>query len=398
MNHVPFITDCAEIFCDKLRTKAGKELFSLDEYATRLTFDVIMKVTLDSDINYQRSEHILPTAINAILRWHSFWDPRILMNPLRPVVQKFHSRRVVKYIDEELHRRFEELKAEKSTQVSPKRPLSVMSLALQAYLAENSDNKAAKGTKLDKNFAALVSNHIRLFLFAGNDTTSATICFAIHMMSKNPGAVKKLQEEHDDVFGSDVSKTTELLKSQPSLLNQCRYTIAFVKEALRLYPPGANMRLGTPQTTLPALNGQMLPIDGLNVILVHQPIHTNPRVWVKPNEFIPERFLVGPEHELYPPEGAYRPFDIGPRRCIGQELALTEVRIVLVLTARSFEFRAAYSEDDQLRAKNAGIWQRLTRGLFKPEVNTVHGDRVFQTETAGRPSDGYPCRVDILTR
>jgi cytochrome P450 len=217
-------------------------------------------------------------------------------------------------------------------------------------------------------------------------------------MSKNPEAVKKLQEEHDKVFGSDVSKTAEVLKLQPSLLNQCRYTMAFVKETLRLYPPGANMRLGTPQTTLPALNGEMLPIDGLNVILVHQPIHTNPRVWVKPHDFIPERFLVGPDHELYPPEGAYRPFDIGPRRCIGQELALTEVRIVLVLTARTFEFKAAYDEYDSMHAENTGIWQRLARRLVKPVVNTVHGDRAFQTETAGRPSDGYPCRVDILTR
>jgi cytochrome P450 len=45
-NHVSFIVDCAQTFCDKLRESAGKGIMSLDEYATRLTFDVIMKVTL----------------------------------------------------------------------------------------------------------------------------------------------------------------------------------------------------------------------------------------------------------------------------------------------------------------------------------------------------------------
>jgi cytochrome P450 len=45
-NHVPFMVDCAQIFCEKLRKKAGRGIVSLDEYATQLTFDVIMKVTL----------------------------------------------------------------------------------------------------------------------------------------------------------------------------------------------------------------------------------------------------------------------------------------------------------------------------------------------------------------
>lgn len=45
-NHVPFIVDAAQVFCDKLGECSGKSLISLDEYATRLTFDIIMKVTL----------------------------------------------------------------------------------------------------------------------------------------------------------------------------------------------------------------------------------------------------------------------------------------------------------------------------------------------------------------
>lgn len=401
MNHVPFIVDCAQVFCDKLRANVGKGIFSLDDYATRLTFDVIMKVTLDSDINYQRHEHIIPTAINTITRWHSFWDPRILLNPIRPIVQRYYGRKMVNYINKELQRRFEELKAERKTSgAAPrklKRPLSVISLALEDYIDESKDSNILETATLDKDFAAIVSNHIRLFLFAGNDTTSATIVFALHLMSKYPEPCSQLRKEHDSIFGADVSKTAEVLKAQPALLNQCRYTLAFVKETLRLYPPGANMRLGTSEATLPALNGKILPTEGLNIILVHQPIHMNPRIWLKPNEFIPERWLVEPGHELYPPSGAYRPFDIGPRRCIGQELSLTEIRTVLVMTARNFHFKPAYEDWDQIQAQQAGFWTKMIRQFGKEEPNTVYDDRVYQTEKAGtHPSDGYPCRVELV--
>ena len=46
IEHVPYIVDCVEIFCDKLYANAGKGIISLDDFATRLTFDVIMKVSL----------------------------------------------------------------------------------------------------------------------------------------------------------------------------------------------------------------------------------------------------------------------------------------------------------------------------------------------------------------
>jgi cytochrome P450 len=396
MNHVPFVVRAAETFCDKLSAKTGKDVILLDDYASRLTFDVIMKVTLDSDIDYQRTEHILPTAMNTITRWHSFWDPRVLLNPIRPFVQKYYARKMVNYIQKELDRRFQELKEERqsSPTVKPQRASSVISLALEAYFADNKENGIVESASLGKDFAALVSNHIRLFLFAGNDTTSATIVFALHLMSKNPEALRKLQEEHESVFGANINQTADILTHNPVLLNQCRYTLAFVKETLRLYPPAANMRQGTPEAKLTTLDGQVLPTEGLNIILVHQTIHMNSRIWVNPKEFIPERWLVEPGHELYPPNGAFRPFDIGPRRCIGQELALMEIRIVLILTARRFRFEPAYEEWDEIQARKRSWWGALMLRFGGEEKKAVHGDRVYQTEKAGtHPSDGYPCRV-----
>jgi cytochrome P450 len=46
MHHVPFIVDCVGVFCERLKDCVGKDMIFLDDLASRLTFDVIMKVTL----------------------------------------------------------------------------------------------------------------------------------------------------------------------------------------------------------------------------------------------------------------------------------------------------------------------------------------------------------------
>jgi cytochrome P450 len=46
VDHVPFIVDRVQVFCDKLTENAGRGIISLDDFASKLTFEVIMKVTL----------------------------------------------------------------------------------------------------------------------------------------------------------------------------------------------------------------------------------------------------------------------------------------------------------------------------------------------------------------
>ena len=43
--------------------------------------------------------------------------------------------------------------------------------------------------------------------------------------------------EHDHVFGKDPAAAAQLLREDPNLLNSIPYTLAVVKEVLRLWPP-----------------------------------------------------------------------------------------------------------------------------------------------------------------
>ncbi|CAG8983328.1 hypothetical protein HYALB_00007456 [Hymenoscyphus albidus] len=323
------------------------------------------------------------------------------MNPLRPIIQSYHGKVLRRYIRKDLNARFAEVKKKRFSlsppDVGTKGPSSAISLAIDAFFQEKKIEEVSETTELNEDFAATVSHQIRLFLFAGTDTTSSTLAFVYHLLAKHPEVVFRLREEHDQVFGPDPSSVSSLLKAKPTLINQCLYTLAVIKETLRIYPPATNLRQGITGVSLPALNGQLLPTEGLFIIINHQAIHQNPRVWKRANEFLPERWLVSSDHELYPPAGAYRPFDIGSRACIGQTLSLIEMRIALIMTCRTFDSKPAYDEWDRIRARNAGWWTKIDGMLGFGVMNEVRGDRAYQTEKAGtHPSDGYPCRVSLL--
>jgi cytochrome P450 len=313
---------------------------------------------------------------------------------LRPFIQWYNGYIIKSFIHKELEKRFTEMKEEQPP--SAQEAHSVISLALDAYINGDQESKSPRPEKLDEEFVRVVTNQVRLFLFAGNDTTSSTIAFCFHMLAKHPSMRAEMRSEHNTIFGADVSATAQVIKNQPALLNQCPYTIAFIKETLRLYPPAANMRRGQPGKVVTALNGQELSTEGFNIICVQQAVHENPRVWVRPREFIPERWLVAPGHELYPPSNAYRPFDVGSRTCIGQPLSMNEIKVVLILATRTFDVTPAYQEWDQLQAQNRTLLQRMGKWIRGHEIDTVYGDRAYQSEKAGtHPADGYPCRVAL---
>ncbi|VUC21091.1 unnamed protein product [Clonostachys rosea] len=398
LDNVPHIVDSVLVFRQKLFDRVGKGIFSLDEMTTRLTMEIILKVSLDDDSNYQQSDHVLATALGRIIACHSFWNPFILINPLRPIIQKYNGRIMDKYIRAELDKRFQEAKLDGSPTNSTGGSTSnksVIALALKAYFKEHTDRDIQKQDKIDPTFAQYATSQIRVFLFAGNDTTASMMVYVYHRLSKHPKWLSKLRQEHDEVFGNVSGNAADLIKENPSLLNKCPLTLAVIKETMRLHAPAGTMRWGTPGTTITDLQGNAQPLDdtvGANIL--HQALHLNPRVWPRADDFLPERFLVGPEDPLYPVEAAYRPFEAGPRNCIGQTLVWNELKVAVILTCRELEIKDAYADFDAKREREMGLFAKVKRRLFGGPIRTLQGDRAYQSDSGGlHPVDGYPCYV-----
>lgn len=237
---------------------------------------------------------------------------------------------------------------------------------------------------MDAIFKGFAMSQIKLFIFAGHDTTSSTLDYIFYLLSKSPSALQRLRAEHRKVFALDFKETASMIIDNPHLLNQLPYTVAVIKETLRLFPPASSPREGELGFFVTDEQGRQFPTEGCLVWSVHHAVQRNLAYWPQPDSFFPERWLVPKGDPLYPIEGAWRPFELGPRQCIGQQLAMTEMKIVLALTIREFNIRPAYEEWDHLNPK-AG-------------PKTVDGERAYQiVRGGGHPSDAFPCRVSMVT-
>ena len=63
-------------------------------------------------------------------------------------------------------------------------------------------------------------------------------------------------------------------------------------------------------------------------------IHRNPAEWRDADRFDPDRFMLGREGEAKP--GAYIPFGLGPRICVGAAFAMIESALILARLSRRY--------------------------------------------------------------
>jgi cytochrome P450 len=201
---------------------------------------------------------------------------------------------------------------------------------------------------------ALIRNcvhQLKTFIFAGQDTTATLMSWLCYEMSKashnqrHATFLRLLRDEHDRTFApgafSDLDKFQEsaTTASGTIALPNLPYTTAFIKETLRLHPPASTGRSAPEHAAIKlSLPTHDINIDGLHVYVNHFLIHRNPKIWgPDAHLFKPERWL-DEQYVAKLPLGAYRPFERGPRNCIGQELGMLEALMVVSAVARGFTF------------------------------------------------------------
>jgi cytochrome P450 family 110 len=150
-------------------------------------------------------------------------------------------------------------------------------------------------------------------LLAGHETTALSLTWAFVSLLQSPRVIEKLAEEHRSVVG-DGPVTVDML---PKLV----YLEATIKESMRinnLFP-----MVGRRSIEPMEIRGYAIPV-GTVVVPCNLLVHQLPSLYPEPKEFRPERFLEEQQH----PYGWF-PFGGGPRRCIGMNFALFEMKMLL---------------------------------------------------------------------
>lgn len=173
---------------------------------------------------------------------------------------------------------------------------------------------------------AQVLDHVLTLLFAGHDTTTSTVTFLVYELARSPEWTVRLAAERDEVCGDREPNAEELFGGLPLLTRA-------IDETLRLYPPAW---IGPRRSARDyEFAGVRVPA-GLPVTYSSWVSHRLPEVFAEPDRFDPDRF--DPERRARWPRGAYVPFGMGPRVCIGKRFGYTEVHAIAAALLRRFRF------------------------------------------------------------
>ncbi|CAO2824466.1 unnamed protein product [Amaranthus hypochondriacus] len=194
-----------------------------------------------------------------------------------------------------------------------------------------------------------------ILLLTGSESTSITLSWVVSLLLNHPEALKKAQEELDHNVGKERWV-------EESDIPNLTYLQAIVKETLRLYPPSplAGQREASEDCYI---DGHLIP-KGTRILVDIWKIHRDPRVWSRPNDFRPERFLVENTNIDY--KGVcfeYIPFSLGRRACPGMTFGLQVVHLTLARLIQGFDIRAE---------KSGPIDMSEALGLAMPRKSPLH--------------------------
>jgi cytochrome P450 len=159
-----------------------------------------------------------------------------------------------------------------------------------------------------------VRDEVMTLLFAGHDTTTATVAFLFRELALRPDVADAIAAELAALGRPPGYR--DLTAGLPAL-------DAALAETLRLYPPawiGPRRAVRTFE-----FEGRTVPA-GAPVNYSSYVSHRLPAVWPEPSEFRPERFAA--ERRGAIPRGAYVPFGGGSRQCIGMRFGQLEIKAI----------------------------------------------------------------------
>ncbi|XVE86005.1 hypothetical protein DITRI_Ditri18aG0001200 [Diplodiscus trichospermus] len=176
-------------------------------------------------------------------------------------------------------------------------------------------------------FKRFIVDNCKNIYFAGHESTAVAASWCIMLLALHPEWQSRVRTEVAEVCGDSLPDADSV--------SRLKTLTMVIQEALRLYPPAAfvsrealeEMQLGN--VTIP---------KGVCLWTLIPTLHRDPEIWGSDaNEFKPERFSDGVSKACKFPQ-AYIPFGVGPRLCLGRNMAMIQLKIVLRLIISKFTF------------------------------------------------------------
>ena len=173
-------------------------------------------------------------------------------------------------------------------------------------------------------------------LIAGHETTASAISWSLYWVHKYPEILEKLLSELDSLGDSP----------EPMNIFKLPYLTAVCNETLRIYPVAMLTVPREVKEPVKMMGYQLEP--GTRVYGCIYLTHQREDLYPQPKEFKPERFL---DRQYTPYE--FFPFGGGARRCIGEALAMFEMKLVLATILANYQLELA--DNQPVKPQRRGV-------------------------------------------
>ncbi|KAF2440051.1 cytochrome P450 family protein [Karstenula rhodostoma CBS 690.94] len=189
-----------------------------------------------------------------------------------------------------------------------------------------------------------------IFIVAGSETTGTALAGITYYLCKTPASMTSLLSEIRSSFASAADITIASATRLP-------YLTAVIREGLRIYPPFAAGNHRVAPKGGDWVDGHFVP-EGTHLYAYHYALYHSPTYFALASEFHPERWL-GTEMRFADDQlEGVRPFGLGPRMCIGQNLAWAELRLVLCNMLFRFDVKLRPECEAWIEQDLFYVWQK----------------------------------------
>ncbi|CAG8710361.1 2859_t:CDS:2, partial [Racocetra persica] len=308
-----------DIWMKQIGNKKEKQI-TITDLVPKTTLDIIGLVGFNYEFNSITSKSELAQAYNSIAsNNHSSiylalvrFFPSIRKLPTSSNKKLYNSIKTINNISERL--------------IAKQRSSLVRGTDLLSLLVKANDNLPVDEQLTHKE----LTGQVMTMLVAGHETNSTALTWVLYFLAKNPDVQDRLRKEVLEILiDRDYCPTFDEIEHMKYL--ECVY-----KESLRIIPPVPTLFRTTIKDKI--MNGYLIPKNTSLWIPIYA-IHRNPLIWGDDAEqFNPSRWL-DPEIKSKITNHTFLPFGAGPQNCLGMKMAHLELKSILSILIRNFEFR-----------------------------------------------------------
>lgn len=146
-----------------------------------------------------------------------------------------------------------------------------------------------------------------------------------------------------------------------------------IKEGLRVYPP---VPIGSPRVVLPGgqtILGKWIPPE-TRVSVHHWSTYHSEQNFKDADKFIPERWLRTDSRYAGDALDAHQPFGFGPRNCLGQNMAMHEMRLILATLLFQYHLELSPESEGWPEQLSYALW--IKKPLYISATPVAAQDRL----------------------